>query len=238
MKTIIIGDLHGIGVWQLILQKESPQKVIFLGDYFDSPDIKIQQQISNFHQLIKYKESGQAEVILLMGNHDYHYLPFIETDDISGYNHEHEEELTQIMADHQHHFSIIHTFDQYLFTHAGVSDDFLIKAGIEYHKDTLSNEVTRVFKEQPQLFDYDEDCLDESGDDKEQSCIWIRPRSLMNNSSKIKSDYIQFAGHTMQKRVDHKGIATGGRFYFLDTLTTSGQYGVLEGDQLTFPSYK
>ena len=39
MKTIAIGDIHGLSIWKDIINKENPDKVIFIGDYFDSFDI-------------------------------------------------------------------------------------------------------------------------------------------------------------------------------------------------------
>jgi hypothetical protein len=238
MKVVIIGDLHGLGVWELILAKEQPDKVVFLGDYFDSTEVSVGQQIANFRKLIQLKRTSNQEVILLMGNHDFHYLPYIETEDISGYQHESEEILTQLLMESEQYLQMIHIHSPYLFTHAGISDDFLVKLGIKYRKETLEDEVQKAFKYNPELFDYDDNCEDAAGDDKEQSCIWIRPRSLMNNTTLIKRDFIQIVGHTVQKRVDVNGVATGGRFYFLDTLRTSGQYGVLEDDVLQFFSYK
>ena len=77
MKTVIIGDTHGRDVWKSIVGYEKADRVIFVGDYFDSFDIPYDVQINNFLDIVAYKESGLAEVILLIGNHDYHYLLFV-----------------------------------------------------------------------------------------------------------------------------------------------------------------
>ena len=39
MKTIVIGDIHGRDVWKEIVFQEQADRVIFIGDYFDSFDI-------------------------------------------------------------------------------------------------------------------------------------------------------------------------------------------------------
>ncbi|NBP57427.1 metallophosphoesterase, partial [bacterium] len=39
MKTIFIGDIHGRSIWKEIVEQEKPDRVIFIGDYFDSFDI-------------------------------------------------------------------------------------------------------------------------------------------------------------------------------------------------------
>jgi len=40
MKTIILGDTHGRDLWKQIVEIENDaDRIIFLGDYFDSFDI-------------------------------------------------------------------------------------------------------------------------------------------------------------------------------------------------------
>ena len=39
MKTIVIGDTHGRSNWKLAIHQDKPDRVIFIGDYFDSFDI-------------------------------------------------------------------------------------------------------------------------------------------------------------------------------------------------------
>ena len=52
MKTIVIGDIHGRDVWKKIVEHENADKVIFIGDYFDSFDIPSSDQINNFLDII------------------------------------------------------------------------------------------------------------------------------------------------------------------------------------------
>lgn len=54
------------------------KKVIFIGDYFDSHDeYSTVEQIQNFKDIIEYKTNSTKKVIMLIGNHDYHYFPEI-----------------------------------------------------------------------------------------------------------------------------------------------------------------
>lgn len=69
MKTIFIGDIHGRDIWKDIVSQEKPDRVVFIGDYFDSFDIKGPVQIHNFKEIIEFKKSGECEVIMLIGNH-------------------------------------------------------------------------------------------------------------------------------------------------------------------------
>ena len=79
MKTIVLGDTHGRNIWKDIVAQEKADRVIFIGDYFDSYDLEPAIQQHNFKEIIEFKEKDECEVILLVGNHDYHYLPMGET---------------------------------------------------------------------------------------------------------------------------------------------------------------
>ncbi len=76
-KTLVLGDTHGRSFWKLAVNIEQPDRVIFVGDYFDSFDIGTEEQLNNFLDILEYKKSGGAEVVLLIGNHDHHYFPEI-----------------------------------------------------------------------------------------------------------------------------------------------------------------
>jgi len=57
MKLIAIGDIHGRTDWKQIISNIEFDKVIFVGDYFDThEDISPEQQKSNFEDLVEYKK--------------------------------------------------------------------------------------------------------------------------------------------------------------------------------------
>jgi hypothetical protein len=57
------------------------------------------------------------------------------------------------------------------------------------------------------------------GDESFQGPIWIRPKSLMAaNRDTLRKQIRQVVGHTPQDQIDIEGKATGGRYYFIDTL--------------------
>jgi metallophosphoesterase superfamily enzyme len=121
MKTIILGDTHGNDIWKKIVEEESPDKVIFVGDYFDSFDISFAKQMYNFNEILDYKKSGNAEVTLLIGNHDYHYLPFVY-ENYSGYQMHNRMTIENAFYENMNHFKICHSIDNILISHAGVSN--------------------------------------------------------------------------------------------------------------------
>jgi predicted phosphodiesterase len=77
MKITIIGDTHGRSKWKNIVEKEKDaDKIIFIGDYFDAKDggYSANRQIENFKEIVEFKRNNPDKVILLIGNHDFHYL--------------------------------------------------------------------------------------------------------------------------------------------------------------------
>lgn len=70
MKTVVLGDIHGRTIWKDILEKETPDRVIFLGDYVSThKGVSSEQQIFNLEEILNYKEENPDKVILLRGNH-------------------------------------------------------------------------------------------------------------------------------------------------------------------------
>ena len=238
MRTLVLGDTHGRFLWKQIIEQEQPDKVIFIGDYFDSFDIPGVDQIHNFKEITEYKESGKAEVILLIGNHDYHYMPGV-TDKYSGYQHKLAPFITQIIEENKHHLQMAYQMNEYLFTHAGVSSAFMNNVfGIEeqWQTENIATLLNDQFKYKPLTFDFGAMVsikkmsffLDPYGDNTEQSPIWIRPRSLMSaNRDTLRTQVVQVVGHTQVERIDVDGKADGNRYWFIDCLGTSGQYMII-----------
>jgi predicted MPP superfamily phosphohydrolase len=234
MKTVLIGDLHGRSTWKLIVYQEKPDRVVFIGDYFDSFDISGVEQIANFKEIIEYKKSTNTEVIMLVGNHDHHYFPEIGYTGTSGYQTNIAPSINQVIDENREHLQMAYRFDDVLCTHAGVSETFM---DITFGKDGWKTEdivelLNEKFKYQPKTFVFNG--RDSYGDNVYQTPIWIRPRSLMaDNYNKLRKEVIQVVGHTQQFQIDIQGKATGGRYYFIDTLGTSGEYLIYQDGQFT-----
>jgi metallophosphoesterase superfamily enzyme len=125
MKTVILGDTHGRSFWKLITHNENPDRVIFIGDYFDSFQIKTDEQINNFLDIIEYKKTSGKEVILLIGNHDIHYYPEISDTGTSGYQTIGRLQIEPTIDVNREHLQMAYKMDKFLFTHAGVSSEWL-----------------------------------------------------------------------------------------------------------------
>lgn len=246
MRTVVIGDIHGRSNWKLAIYQEEPvDRVIFIGDYFDSFDISGLEQIHNFKEIIHYKKTNpQVEVVLLLGNHDMPYYPGFTDTAISGYQHRMAPSISQVIEENKEHLQMAYGFDEYLFTHAGVSPSFMDGefSPEGWVKENVVKDLNELLKYRPSAFEFNG--VDGSGDNTYQTPIWIRPRSLMSINKKhekgLKKDYIQIVGHTQMRQLDLVGSDkfTGGRYYFIDTMDTSGDYLIIEDNKLRTNSVK
>jgi hypothetical protein len=247
MKTIVLGDTHGRSFWKLITHQENPDRVIFIGDYFDSYDIPGPEQIQNFKEIIEYKNKGINEVILLIGNHDYHYMKGI-TEQYSGYQHNLATSIQFELEDNKQHLQMAYQMGEFLFTHAGVSSEFMDsvfgKGG--WKTEEIVDLLNEQFKYKPQTFGFGLAVdatkalwLDPYGDNREQSPIWIRPRSLMAaNRETLRKQVIQVVGHTGVTTMTGQENMSGGRYFLTDCLEESGEYLIIEDNNLRIGTWK
>ena len=228
MKTVIIGDIHGRDAWkQIINQEQDADRFIFVGDYFDSFDIPGLTQCQNFQDIIEFKTTTNKEVILLIGNHDYHYFPEIGENGCSGYQVRMAPTIQHIIDINRDHLQLAYQFDDFLVTHAGVSSEWLNDSIVMWDVPNLAMYLNDLFKYQPLKIGYRsyKQIGDQVygtggyGDETFQGPIWIRPKSLMKaNYDTLRTKIRQVVGHTGQRQIDIEGKSTGGRYYFIDTI--------------------
>jgi len=122
MKHIAIGDIHGRDSWQRVNTKLY-EKVIFLGDYVDSHTLSDFTILENFKKIISLKKRNPEKVILLLGNHDVHYLHYPRFE-CSGFRKTMQPELSALFRRNADLFQVAYQKDNYLFTHAGVTNNW------------------------------------------------------------------------------------------------------------------
>lgn len=228
MKLIAIGDTHGRTYWKQIVSNIEFDKMVFVGDYFDShDDISAEDQKSNFEDIIAYKKENKDKVILLFGNHDYHYLRSVN-DTYGGFQIGHKTAIQEMLhqALDNDLMQMCYVFENYIFTHAGITQTWLDKTGY-IGKTPLESFINDLFKCHPLAFGFAYDVnYSPDGDDVYQSPIWVRPQSLYQDGI---MDYIQVVGHTTQSelKIIEKEIV------LIDTIGKSGQFLCITDGELS-----
>lgn len=145
-KYLIVPDVHGRTFWQEAKRLISEvDRVIFLGDYLDPYPheyITREQAIEQFKEIIQFKKDNLNKVILLLGNHDCAYC--YNFGSASRYDYENEEEIKQLFKNNMDLFRLYYFSDFCLFSHAGVTNDWLknsIKTNIDGFLDKTLKEI-------------------------------------------------------------------------------------------------
>lgn len=226
-KIVCWGDLHGRNCWKdIVAQNSNADLYISIGDYLDTHEnITGEQQLENFKDIRKFKEDNKDKVVLLFGNHDFHYLD-VAQEQYSGF----QSGMQWVFKDtldealKKDLLQMCYIQDKFLFTHAGVSKTWLKNSNYTFDE-PLMTFINEIFKYQPKHFKFNG--RDPYGDDITQSPIWIRPESLFEDGLK---EYIHVVGHTTQNSINPpKGDSN---MWFIDTLGTSGEYLVIENNEI------
>jgi predicted MPP superfamily phosphohydrolase len=239
MKLVVIGDIHGRNIWKQIVAKEhDADEFVFVGDYFDSFTVKGPDQINNFLDIIEFKKQSKVPVILLIGNHDHHYYPGVDDSGTSGYQTLLAPSIKHVVGDNKQYLQAAYQVGEFVFTHAGLSSEWLDDSIEGWNTDNVVEKVNELFQYQPNKIAYRsyKQVGDQVygaqgyGNETFQGPLWIRPTALMNaNKKMLRKKIIQVVGHTPQDNIDIKGKATGGRYYFIDTLEyNQGQYLIVK----------
>ena len=221
MKLIAIGDTHGKADWKKLADTQSFDKLIFIGDYFDSFSLSAAEQISNFLDIMVLKQVYPEKVILLFGNHDFHYLPIARQrgETYSGFQDNQAARIGELIVEHLKFLQMCYKEGDYLFSHAGVTHTWLNGAG--YQEGEVSSFINALFKTQPEKFLFNG--WNPYGDNVTQSPIWVRPASLKKNAYKYET-IKQVVGHTRVEKIE----IIKDRYFFIDTLDSSREYLIVE----------
>lgn len=223
-KIIALGDTHGRTLWKDIVIKESDaDKFVFIGDYFDTHDgVSTQQQIENFKDILEFKKNNSDKVILIIGNHDFHYLKGAQ-ETYSGYQQFKAIDINEVLepAVATGVLQMCYIHDNFVFTHAGLTKTWCENNDINLSD--LENSVNRRFMSHISSFRFTYgDNYSNSGNDVTQPPIWVRIPSLMEDKL---DGYTFVVGHTTLKNL---AIIDG--LIGIDTIGTSGEYlQILDG---------
>jgi predicted phosphodiesterase len=116
--AIVIGDIHGdIEKATAFLEHEPEKEHVALGDYLDSYTVGAEQQLECLKLLMA------SNAVLLLGNHECHYLknPLFR---FAGYNFNHARMFQEILEVNIQRFKVAYAVDGWLCTHAGVNSQY------------------------------------------------------------------------------------------------------------------
>lgn len=191
MKILINPDIHGRIFWKYSIEhKDEFDKIIFLGDYLDaySPDLLINEE-DNFKEIIQFKKDNLDKVILLLGNHDCHYINS-KILSSSRYNPFKANIYHKLFNDNLDLFQLIYIYDKYLFSHAGVYEEWLKMCDLNL--DDLINYDLDKLASYLNVLDYYRGGYGNVG-----SCIWADIRD--SETEKLLKGYYHIFGHTQLK---------------------------------------
>ena len=222
-QIIVLGDIHGRKEWKTILKKEpNATKVIFLGDYFDSFDVPFETQVENFIDILALKKSDPNKFILLLGNHDFQYLPYV-TEHYSGYQAENKNHISALIdsAVEEGLIKVCYKYNKWIFSHAGITKTWFKNCNGDIKN--IEDSINEMFLIHPNYFFFTEGINHSNcGDDVTQSPLWVRPHSLLENRI---DGYKQVVGHTRQKNIILYDVM------FIDTLEYGNEYLIINNDK-------
>ena len=237
----LIGDIHGRKVWQQLVREDAVN--IFMGDYLDpyGPEQRNSGEcaLKNLQAIVTYKEQ-HPNTILLLGNHDLHY---IWRECYSRYNYQCAKRFAEFFRQNWHHFQMAFAIGKrILVTHAGVTKPWCRLVGIPEGLSTteVADKLNSMVNddEQLQCFTSLYCGMDSAGYSASASPVWVRPETLMENGKLLNEDgkqIVQIVGHT---KTD--SIQLTPPFFFVDCLATACQslLVVYENGGYDFDVYK
>ena len=230
MKIVALGDTHGRDKWKDIVAKEleSSDKIVFIGDYFDTHyDETPEQQLSNFNEIVEFKKTNMDKVILLIGNHDFHYLSGVN-ESYSGFQYGWSKEFNKALeaALAEGLMQMCYVYDKYVFTHAGVTNTWCVTHGVNRQPHLLEDSINELFKTNKYAFYFQMGHnYSQSGDDVTQSPIWVRIPSLFADGV---DGFTFVVGHSTLKELTITDKIIG-----IDTLGTTGEYLIIDNEKIT-----
>lgn len=219
MKIIVIGDVHGLQIWKTIIEQEQTyDKVIFLGDYWDSFDISPIAQRDNYIEIQKFRDENPNKVITLMGNHDYHYIYPAK---YSGWKMP-TKELAGELLDKDflaEKLPFAYKWGNIIFSHAGITNYWLKEVAKTTLEELLEGLIPMHY------FDWNGiRGFDMYGNTISNSPLWVRPQALAGD---MLDSYKQVVGHTHTNQITN----IDDELYICDTLPN--QYLVIELNKFT-----
>lgn len=193
VKRVIFGDIHGhYDSFYELYKKEDPDEVILLGDYVDSFTQTSQQCKECLVNLLDLRQEhikNKGNFIMLLGNHDFHYI--VGGERYSGFKTNTlslcGEILTKAVITDKSIIPIyVDSVNNIIFSHAGITNTWMTLHQLQLED---VNKIESFFD----LSKFRFTGFNCYGDHPSNGPIWVRPRSLFSD---MYGDYRQIVGHT------------------------------------------
>lgn len=202
----IIADIHGR---KLHWMAPAETKSILLGDYWDSFNVPGLDQVEAFYKWMEFAKKTNS--ICLMGNHDEHYLYLSPNNRCSGFQEEYKILIHNIMVEYKDVFKYAHYQDGILYTHAGVTEEYVLKAEKKYGNINDIETLVEVINNNN---------LYPNGYGLANSPLWLRPYNYYCPT--MLSGIKQVVGHTYSRntirRYDNLYVTDIGRAISMNEL--------------------
>ena len=203
-KVLVIPDIHGRRFWKDATEKYANEvdKIIFLGDYHDpykaEEGIDSKPSIENFEGILTFYEANKDKTVMLIGNHDYHYIEDTATG-CSRFDHANALRMKEIFSEYKDDMKLAHEEEiagkKYLFTHAG-----LMHGWCETYNDIIGEPTVENIN---MMLGHPNGPIAlwavsryRGGIDKSGSILWSDAREKLGNDDKLEGDWFQVFGHT------------------------------------------
>lgn len=218
-KILIVPDVHGRSFWHKAKELiDSVDKVVFLGDYLDPyghEGITFDTALEEFDKILEFKDKYGDKVVMLIGNHDCHYIntSFM---DCSRLNYLKRQDIHELYMKHIDKFQLVWEYDTWLFSHAGVYKEWMDLC--QFTLDNLKDFTTFREENFPSLA-----CLSfyRGGYHRTGSCVWADLRESLKHE--LLEGYHHIVGHTQLESNPYKAdtitCVDVRRCFILDTET-------------------
>lgn len=222
-KIVVIGDVHGLNLWEQVVEKHPGCKYVFLGDYNDPYGnvITDKEVLDNFRRLIDFKITHEKDVILLLGNHDMHYVDVELAPLCSRFSVNLSFELMMLFDKYRNLFQYAYQLNNLLFTHAGVTENWFAEV---FHSDSRKD-VAMLLNS---CTGHQEEALHHCGVGRGGShayggICWANKTEFENPLG----GYVQVVGHNRVRNIEEWNGKNGAKVLFCDCLH-NGNYLVIE----------
>lgn len=230
-KILVCGDIH-TKLYVIELVKNAAHlydKIIFLGDYVDEWGAAPEDSYNTLVKLLELKKDLGDKVVLILGNHDLSEW-FGEEFSCSGFSPVTHLIVKPLMEDNQNLFTLAYAIDNILFTHAGLTGEWVKDNEIEFSEEPgtkaqkFAHELQWAFLSRNdneyahKIFKALNNAGPNRGGLHSPSPIWADYTELLANPV---SKMDQIVGHSPVKTVQSHTITNGdkteNKLYFCDT---------------------